>query len=336
MKTYIPYSLLAAFAACGMAYSAETAYTTPVGYVSLGNTAPASDAVPASTDMPLSIPLDRTAEFKGLVDSVSGNQVTLQGTPNLTANQFANGTPYIVKIESGASSGLTAIVTANGVSDITVEFQPGDDFVGVVGGDEISVRKAWTISSLFEGATLPDNTEFYAFSGSSEGVNLAPDLLYIYSGGQWFDQGSGEPANNVVVYQGESFVLRNGTATAIASLVVSGEVPTSNSRVRVLGSAGGQDTRIAYVGAVGEPIGSSGLGFNDNDELLVFGVEATGLDNSASTLLIYSGGQWFDQGSGEQVSASFLLEAGQGYVYRTPAGASDSVGSDQPNYVPSL
>src|SRR5688572_17647825 len=34
MKTFIPYSLLAALAASGLALGAETAYTTPVGYVS--------------------------------------------------------------------------------------------------------------------------------------------------------------------------------------------------------------------------------------------------------------------------------------------------------------
>ena len=70
MKTHITYSLLAAAAACGMAFGAETAYTTPVGYVSLAVGSAGGNAVPANSDVAVSIPLDRTVEFSGTVASV--------------------------------------------------------------------------------------------------------------------------------------------------------------------------------------------------------------------------------------------------------------------------
>ena len=65
MNKFISYSILAATAASGMAFG-QTAYTTPVGYVSLGN----AGAVPAHTDMSVAIPLQRPAEWSGTVSSV--------------------------------------------------------------------------------------------------------------------------------------------------------------------------------------------------------------------------------------------------------------------------
>lgn len=334
MKSFISYSFLAASLASA-AFAVE-ASSPPVGYVTVGNSVGAS--VPVASDTPISIPLERSSEFAGTVASISGNTITLQGTPALTVNQFAAGTPYIVKIEGGSKSGLAALITANASNTLTVQLQTGDSIAtGINAGDKLTVRKAWTIASLFQSSVVPDNTEFFVNSGSGAGINLAPDLLYIYSGGQWYDQGSGEVANNVVLYTGESFVVRNNSATAaIPSIVLAGEVSTSKSRVRVFGGAVGQDTRISYPGAVDETIGSSGLGFKDNDEFLAFDDAGTGKDVAASTLLIYSGGQWYDQGSGEAVTNTFKLKAGKGYIYRSAPGGADVVTSDTPDYVPSL
>ncbi len=331
MKSILSYSLLAAAAAAGVATGqTTTATTTPVGYVSIGN--PQGAAVPAASDTPVAIPIERAAEFAGSVASVAAGQFTLANSPNLTASQFVTGGPYILKVESGLKSGLTAVVTANNTNSITVAFQTGDSSADVVAGDKVTIRKAWTLGSLFQGATLPDNTELLVNSGSAVGVNLAPDLLYIYSGGQWYDQGSGDLATNVVLYSGESFVIRNNSLTPIPTIVVSGEVPTSKARIRVFGGANPQDTRISYPTPVEEAIGVSGLGFRDNDELLVFSDSSTGKDISPSTLLIYSGGQWYDQGSGDNVSTSFKLKAGRGYVYRSAAGSPGGVTSDEPAY----
>lgn len=328
----LTYALLAAAAACGLA-SAETAYTTPVGYVGLGNTA--GVAVPANTDMTIAIPLDRPAVYAGATASTAGSTLTISGTPGFTVGQFT-ATPHILKIESGAGSGVIALITANTADSVTVAFQNSDSFAGVVATDLISIRPAWTIGSLFAGNVLPDNIEFSLWEGSTVGTDNAPDKIYYYFGGDWYDSADDSDGNSIVLYPNEGFRLRNTTGTGIATLTVTGEVPKANSRIFIKGGASAQDTRISFFSSVDEPIATSGLGAADNDQLLSYSLTATGTDNAPSEIFYKFGSSWYDSADDSDVTATLKLKAGVGYVYRTAPGTPDTVSSNEPDYVPSL
>lgn len=344
MKTYIPYSLILAAASCGLAFGAETAYTTPVGYVSVGNTAGA--AVPANTDFYVSIPgLDRPAEYAGLVDSVSGSDINLQGTPALPA--FTGGVPYIAKITSGAKSGLVALITANDVDTVTVSLQAGESLAGVVSGDKIQIQKAWTPQSLFAGNVVPEGTQILAFSGASTGTNLANDITYEFSAGAWLDLGTFGSADDAVLYPNEGFILRS--LASVPTFVVSGTVPLSNSRAIISNPVTtGQDNILSFNSPVAESIGNSGLGVNTGDQVLVFddlttnGVNvAPGLNKASVVVLEFtagSPGSWLDLGTFADATDTFFLQPGQSFVYRTVVGAAvgDTPWSNQPDFVPSL
>ena len=68
MKPYT-YSILAAALACGMAQGAATAYTTPVGYVSL--------TIPASADSTVGQPLHRPTAFAGISTGITDDTVSV-------------------------------------------------------------------------------------------------------------------------------------------------------------------------------------------------------------------------------------------------------------------
>ncbi len=332
MKTHLSYSLILAAAASGIAFGAETAYTSPVGYVSLGN----AGSVPANTDMSLAIPLERASEWTGTVASVSGNVITLTGTPGFAVNQWVNSvTPYVVKMGSGTKNGQISLVTVSSANTVTVALQDTDTLSGIVSGDSVSIRKAWTIGSFFSGNTLPNNIEVSLFNGAA-GTDNAPDKIYYYFAGVWYDASDDSVATSVVLYPNEGFRLRNTTNAAITNLVVSGEVPRNNSRIFIAGAAGVQDTRISFFSAVDEPIASSGLGVSDNDQLLSYSVTATGTDNAPSAIYYKFGPSWYDASDDSDVTSTLKLKAGVGYVYRAAAGTATTTSSNTPDYVPSL
>jgi hypothetical protein len=313
MKTYIPYSLILAAASAGLAFGAETAYTTPVGYVSLGN----AGAVPANTDMTLAIPLERPAVYAGAAAGFAADVLTVSGTPAFTVNQFTS-SPHILKVESGAASGVIALITANTADSITVAFQNIDSFAGLVATDKISIRPAWTVKSFFAGNTIPDFSEFGVWEAD------------------WFDQADDSDANNIVIYPNEGFRLRNTSATAISNLVVAGEVPKAQSRVFVNGEAAQQDTRVSYFSPVTETIGTANIGAGNFDQLLAFDVTATGLDNAPAFTYYYFDGLWYDASDDSDVTNSVQIQPGRAYIYRSEAGRADTVLADTPAYVPSL
>jgi uncharacterized protein (TIGR02597 family) len=334
MKPIISFALLGALFAVG---AANAAVTDPVGYVSLGDTTVGQPAVKANTEVRVSIPLDKKTVFAGTVASVAGNVITISGTPGL-GNLVT--VPHVVKIGNGAAEGLTALVTASTASSVTVSVQPGDSLAGVVAGTELSIQEAWTVSSFLSGGTLPTGTQLFAFSGAAPGIVIAPDLIFEFDGTGWVDTNTFESANNVVLYPGEGYVLRNPTATPIASLVLTGEVPTANHRVVVsnLAPGVGQDIPFGFISPVDEIVGVSGLGFTSGDQILSFSNSAAGVVKAPVTILEYDGTGWVDTDTFESVTGTFPLKGGVSYVYRraTTAPGGDIIWSNEQTYIPTL
>jgi uncharacterized protein (TIGR02597 family) len=328
MKT-LSLSIFAAAAACGFA-SAQTAFTTPVGYVSLGNTT-GVNAVPANTDVAVSVPLLREAEFTGVISSTTANTITLAGTPWVDGQWASPGTPYLVTITSGAENGFTALVTANNTSTLTVSPVTSGNLASATGS--IQIHKAWTLISLLPSGTVPTGTRVLAYSGTVVGENLAANLVYVWTGTQWTQLVGGSGlANSTILYPGEAFIVR-AAASPVPKLVIAGTVPVSNSRLDIVKlAAPNQDNRVAFISPVDEVIGQSGLG------LLAFNNETTGINKAANEVLVWTGSAWTGLVgvSGNQTN-TYTLKAGRGYVYRRVASAPSASVVDwnnQPSFLP--
>lgn len=344
MKPYL-YSLIAAAAATGLASAQTTAHTDPVGYVSLGDTTPGQPAIKANTDVFASVPLLRAPEFAGSVSSVSGNTITLSGTPGLTASpavgSFAptSGIPYIIQIGSGPGTkkGLIAMVTSNTVNQLTVTVQLGDSLSGVINGDAITVCKATTVSNLFENSPVPATTQVLGYSGVSPAVNLGPDLIYEFDGTNWIDTDSFDIADNVILYPGESFYIRNQTASPITSIVVTGNANVSNFRTVLPSSGVQQDIPFSFLGGSGEVIGTSGLAAVSvaGDSIQTADNTVSGINKGPTKIIEFDGTAWIDTDSFDDVSLTYKLEPGVGYFLRS-AAAADRPLANEPDYVPGL
>ncbi len=305
--------LAAALLAPGALFAQTTATTTPVGYVSLGN----NGSVPANTDVTVSIPLLKTAVFTGTVSSVSGSDVNLSGAPNLTSLTTI---PHVMVVEDNTKSGIIGLVTANDTDTVTVSLQAGQTLTGLAAGHKISIRPAWTVLN-FLGNQLPIGTQLQAWSGSGQGIVLAPDLIFEWDGTNWVDTNSFEPADDTVLFPGEGYFLRS--LGAITNLVIAGEVPTAKHNISLAGNATpgiGQDNVISYFSPVSEIIGNASIGFTAGDQLLYYNNAASGTVK-APNVLEYDGLDWVDTDSFEPVTTTFSLQGGQAYVYRRAAAA---------------
>jgi len=191
---------------------------------------------------------------------------------------------------------------------------------GPSAGDEISISPATTVGNFLSGNVLPSGVQLLVSDPTVSGINNSAGGVYTLFNGNWLLNLS-TVANNDVLYPGESYILRNTTTTDIDSLVVSGKVPSFNSRI-VIGansSTEQQDVNFSYFSPVSEVIGDAGLQASNGDQILFFNNNQTGINNSGSGVLTYFQGQWLFNLS-EDVTNSFTFEGGQGYVYRTAPG----------------
>ncbi|MDB6138302.1 MAG: hypothetical protein JWO94_1374, partial [Verrucomicrobiaceae bacterium] len=162
----------------GSLYSqAQSVVTDPVGFVSV--------TVPTQSDAALGAPLGRANEYQGVIQSiggVSGNVITVAGTPGWLTSQFIYvlGTQpktYYARIDSGVREGLIATITANDTSSITITVPSGDDLVGVLTsaanttGDSISIAPYWTLPTLL--SAVPTGTQALLYPTNASGINIA-------------------------------------------------------------------------------------------------------------------------------------------------------------------
>ncbi len=254
MKRFIPYSLLAAAAACGIALG--QAYTTPVGYV--------TEEIKATSFNLIGITLHEPSIVSGVITGVTSESISASAvdfsdilTPSLT---------YILEITNGSSEGLIQEIASWSGSDLTTV----DDLSPFVTADTttFTLRPAATISSIFGSSNE---------AGLLEGTATTADIIWVPNavGGfdqffrqpasppfvpeaQWAKVGSpGSFANNPLVYVDGVFIQRRG-ATDI-DLVITGEVKTTDTTIAIAGSA------FNYIGAT-YPVGST----LDNSNLASF------------------------------------------------------------------
>ncbi len=314
--------LLCTIAAVALAQGSLFAVNTdPVGFVSV--------TVPANSDAVLAVPLNRTSEFKGLTSALSGTSgsvtITVAGTPNWTAGQFAplataNKT-YALQLASGAKEGLVLPITNNGTNTVTVS--ASDNLTGVLAsGEQIDIMPYWTPASLFP-STLAAGVQFFGFSAPPAGTNLAAIQIYSHTGsGVWENGDDFSDASNEPLPFTSAFVLRNGTASSqVLSFV--GSVPMTSHRMTLatLAANKAQDIRFGYVSPVASTLAQAGLAgvgtpAVSGDQILVFNNSQSGINKSAAQILEFDGTDWTDGETFDVVTNTFQFTPGFGYLYR--------------------
>src|SRR3954468_5564393 len=125
--TFRTFGTASALAGCIFATSlrAQTQVTTdPVGFVDL--------SLLGSSDTLVAPPLTLAPVFIGLVQSAAGNSITVVGSPNWNANQFAPNHYYalIGSSVSNPKEGHVYTITGNSAAALTVDTST-DDLVGI-------------------------------------------------------------------------------------------------------------------------------------------------------------------------------------------------------------
>lgn len=208
----LTYSLLAAAFACGLA-SAQTAYTTPVGYETLGV---------SSGFNYLGLRLHSPITHSGTFEVIAATSLTDTGASFTVA---ANKT-YIVEINDG--SGIITQVLGSAIAGDTISTSDNLLAAGVASGASYSIREASTISGIF-GAE--NSAGLVAGFGGITGA----DVIFVPNGSGGFDQFyfdslenswadvNGLPVDGSIV----PLVYADGvviSANSALSLTVSGEV----------------------------------------------------------------------------------------------------------------
>lgn len=344
MKNILP--LLYGVALLPIAASGQST-SNVVGYVSLGDTTGTNpNAVPATTDQRITIPLLNPTKAVGTISPDPGDDATVV-TVDGAAYTDDEWIGHYLQVTSGANEGQIVVVTDNDATTLTIMPQGDENINGVVDGDTFALSLAWTIDSAI--GDQPVGTQLLAFTGTGAGTNLAPDITYefgdafgLLSPDQWFDAGSLTAAGNAILYPAEALIIRADT-DPINSLVISGEVPTAKHYATIKGGAAAQDTPMGYMSPVGEPVIDASLPVVVDDQLLLFDPTETG-QNKAPVITYQYGdafgllppNTWYDAGSLTALDATNVLPGGESFIYRRAAAAMDTTWTDEQSYYGTL
>lgn len=349
MKTSISYSLIAAAMACGLALGQTTAYTTPVGYVTLN--------IPASADSTITPPLSKAPLLQGLSTAVAGNVVTLAST-GVSDGAFINGGSNLnaktyLLVRSGALAGLRFPVTGNTATTVTVDGGSASlQSQGLAIGDQLSVVPYWTLATLFPGgAGVGASSDIYdpqayilVSDQSSVGPNRGAAKLFFFANGNdgnpvgWRDLADPEGAVQDTVALDPSITYTIRTGSVAQTVTISGEVPTSSLATKILTGAVTNDEYISTPFPVDMTLAQSGLQsvikpsidiYDPQEFVLVYDDLSAGYNKGASALYFYHDGSdgnpagWKDLSNpeGANVSAA-VLKAGRCFTLRKAPGTS--------------
>jgi hypothetical protein len=244
MKLYT-YSILAAAAACGMAFG-ETAYTTPVGYYDADVKAGGNLFVPG---------LVNSTVFAGEITASGSNTLTVAAA-SLTANAFnelpasagppavpVRATHYVEITEAGANQGVVLDIVSN--TDTVITLASDISALSLAGTETIAVRPHVTLKALFENeeaniGVFSDTATFYEADASLVG--------YFFDGTNWTSDGVAPDGNTRPISPGTGFVFN---VIADVGLTITGEVKASPTVVQLNGGS-----VVNIVGAVNPLVGT--------------------------------------------------------------------------------
>jgi uncharacterized protein (TIGR02597 family) len=345
------YALLAAAAACGLASAAETAYTTPVGYVTID--------VPASSDTTVVPPLERSPLHSAASSSISGNVI---GATGLTSGAFVSGAGCYLHVTSGTLTGKRYLITANDATTITVDggatTLEAQGFVGTrtppLTGDTYKVVPYWTLNTLFPNGTgvgttndVTSPTSFVFAASTGSGINQASAKAYIYCTGDLVNELPAGWYDNDAVFDGplpeaatridlsRMYSIRTASPTA-QTVVVSGQVPDSSMIIPVAFNTGFNDVYLGSPYPIDVSLQDSGLQSAISastdvtapvELIFVYDDTAAGINKAAAKAYFYCSGDvvnelpagWYDNDAvfeGPMPSTTKQIKAGRALVIR--------------------
>jgi uncharacterized protein (TIGR02597 family) len=343
-------SLLLATVALGslavgqIATAQTTVATDPVGFTTI--------PCLANSDTFVSVPFTRPPEYVGAIQSISGDTITVSGSP-WTANQFvyAAGTQpktYFVLIGSHSGSnpkeGNQYTVTSNGTNTLVID-REGEDLSTVEAGTQILVVPYATLTSVFpasdanvsfvpSSSSLSRQTQIIIPNYAGSGINLSAAATYYYLNNAWRKVGrpATENYNDDPFVNSGYFIVRN--ASTGTQLTHVGSVLMKKSTIPlVTRTSGAQDNFVSVIRPVDVKLNDLGLitsnafmaspsALSRTDQLIVFDNSQTGINKSASATYYYLNNAW--RKVGQSSSTDFgndVIRTGSGFIIRKAATA---------------
>ena len=338
------YSILAIFT-CGLASAAETAYTAPVGFVTLD--------VPANSDSHIGQPLIRGVAYESAASSVTSSVVTLSASAGLTVNQFVYAPPsqpnvYYLQAVGGSLNGRYFDVVSNTATSITVDNGTTD----ITSITTFKIIPYWTLGTLFPSGTgVGTSADIFEPNGlvqfkdpSAIGINRpSPKAYFHYTGAEesgtgWYDNDNVAAGlqNNLTI--DPFLVARVRNFGALKQVIVTGTVPTSAIATPVVTGAAPNDSYLSVQFPTDVTLALSGLSsvvtpstdiFEPIDLILIYNDAASGINKSTVKAYFYytgveeAGTGWYDNdnvAAGLQDNVVGILKAGRTFTVRKPGG----------------
>lgn len=256
MKSFIKYTSIAAALAGASAFAADTAYTDPVGYVTIP--IPGTGGLTTSRLQIASQQLlpPGATQFSGIAESVSSTTLTdNEGT--WSAGNYVNPAPpagfsnfsHLIEILDGPLAGTMTWITASAANTLTTY----DDLSAAGSNVSYRVIKAFTVSSLLSPAGgAPAATVLGGGGNASSADNLlifnsetnSYTTFYYKNAGVLGGTGWRTSASNsvdvssVAIHPTDSGLVFVRKQSADGSLVVAGDVKTKVTDVVVRGGGG--------------------------------------------------------------------------------------------------
>lgn len=213
---------------------AQTATTTPVGFVKF--TVPAATSASAPSVSYIGFPMINESVSSALLTAVGTTTLSVAGSPWSVSPspEFLAG-PFLVRVVSGTGAGHCFLITGQTANTLTVNPRGAGDLTAIVAvGDRIEVTPADTIGTLFGTPTfLQGGTS--ASNGDNVQIRTAggwDTYFYSTSASQW--QKGFTPANSTVVFPDQAIVIVRRATTPV-DLISVGQVPVSKQQSLIAG-----------------------------------------------------------------------------------------------------
>lgn len=282
---------LAGFLVAPRGFAQTTVATTPVGYIQ--ETFTPSTSGTSRVFSAVSFPLHQAPVYVGLVASTSSNTITLSGS--IPSGLTSAATPFLVHVENAANSAATGqsfLITSASTNSVTVSSPNYTVGSILAAGDQVAIRGAETIGSLF-GST--DSTVMLQGGTSPENA----DVLYLWNGTGWADYYY-IPSYGWVEDSDAQYTIQNGAVIYPDEGALVGRISTNTLPATYAMSMGAVPTN-----AQNEPVSAPGFTFIANPLPVGLTLSQFGFTNSQSWLegnspqnsdvvLVWSGSGWQD------------------------------------------
>jgi uncharacterized protein (TIGR02597 family) len=310
-----------------------------------------------SSDTFVSLPFVRPKAACGLVQSASGNVVTVNGSPGWTTDQFVYSAgiqpdSHYIYFRNGAKEGRYYPITANGPASLTLNLS-GDTLAGVSGSDRFDIIPYWTLATIFpngQGINIsptPGNrpTEVFIHDVNAVGIDLTASRIYYLGPGGWRQLGQGTANKNDDVLLPDAYITVRHNIAGNTTLTLRGSVLMSKWALPLATHPSSkQDNPVSLPRPVPVSLTQSGLfqsgAFNASptpgnrtDELFTFDNTLTGIDRTASKIYYYWNGAWRRLGAGTaDVGAEIVFAPATTAIIRKNLGASTPLWVNTPTY----